>query len=94
MISQSHAASRATARTPSMVLRVSQPALHGSSVRSLSKKLACANSLATDSLSALTTGAASRMGDDLAWFIAETFFTTYVERDGPPLMHSHERNHR
>lgn len=91
MSSPSHAASRATARTRSMVLRVSQPALHGSL---LSKKLACANSLATDSLSALTTGAASRMGDDLAWFIAETFFTTYVERDGPPLMHSHERNHR
>jgi hypothetical protein len=51
MSSPSHAASRATARTRSMVLRVSQPALHGSSVRSLSKKLACANSLATDSLS-------------------------------------------
>jgi hypothetical protein len=94
MSSPSHAASRATARTRSMVLRVCQPALHGSSVRSLSKKLACANSLATDSLSALTTGAASRMGDDLAWFIAETFFTTYVERNEPPLTHSHERNHR
>ena len=95
MSSPSHATTRASARAHGMSdVRVAQPTRPRLYIGSLRKQYACANSLATDSLSPLPMGAASRMGDDLAWFIAQTFFTTYVERDEPPLTHSLERNHR
>ena len=81
MSSPSHAASRATARTHSMVLRVSQPALHGSSVRSLSRQRARAECRRTSDrlLPAATWASQSRVGDNLVSCIARTRTTHYVE---------------
>jgi hypothetical protein len=73
MSSPSHAAIRASARAHRMVLRVSQLASRRSSVRSRSKRCNCAGCREIgDSLSALTTGPASRVGDDLASFVAQS----------------------
>jgi hypothetical protein len=71
MSSPSHAACRASARTHEIVMRVSQLAFDGSSVRSLSCKLACADrQKPVTAILATTTGIASHVGDDLACFVA------------------------
>jgi hypothetical protein len=58
MRSPSHAALRVSARAHRIVLRVSQPESHRSSVRSRSKQCACVGSRgSSDSLPALITGA-------------------------------------
>ena len=81
MSSPSHAASRATARTHSIVLRVSQLALHVSSVRSLSKQCADAECRRTSDmlLPPGTRASLSRLGDDLVSFVARTCPTHYVK---------------
>jgi hypothetical protein len=68
MSSPSHAACRASARTHEIVMRVSQLAFDGSSVRC---KLACADrQKPVTAILATTTGIASHVGDDLACFVA------------------------
>ena len=80
MSSPSHAASRATARTHSIVLRVSQPILHVSSVRSRRRQCACAERRTSDRLLPPATWASqSRVGDNLVSCIARTRITHYVE---------------
>ena len=81
MSSPSHAASRATARTHSVVLRVSQPALDVSSVRSLSRQCARAERRRTSDrlLPPATWAFPSRVGDDLVSFVARTRPTHYVK---------------
>ena len=72
MSSPSQAAPRATARTHSMLLRVSQPALPVWSVRSLSKQCARAECRRTSDrlIRPVIRASPSRVGDDLVSFLA------------------------
>jgi hypothetical protein len=81
MSSPSHAASRATARTHSMVLRVSQPALDRRCVRSLRRQCAWTDCRRTSDrhLPPGTRASPSRVGDDLVSFVARTCPTHYVK---------------
>ena len=105
MSSPSHAASRATARTHSILLRVSQPAFDRGCIRSLSRRCACADSCTTSDrlLPTGTPASLSRLGDDLVSFVARTCPTHYVEHGELTLIEfsasglgpkHNERNHR
>ena len=105
MSSPSHAASRAIARTHSMVLRVSQVALDRGCVRSLSRQCPGADCRTTSDmlLPPGTRASLSRLGDDLVSFVARTCPTHYVEDGELTLIEfsasglgpkHNERNHR